>query len=706
MPVTAHHPRRAGRPGRLPRAAPPLLLLALTAVGAMAATTAAPPADQVWTGTTAAVCWLLLALATTWATLLVRVHRRRAERAEQARTDAREALSGHTAEIARLVRVLLPDLGARLAEGEDPTRALDALSLPSDPSLRAALHSVATALGSAHTAARDARALSVEAARRKRAPGPGHRDLRARDGAARRRPLRRTAQPRRRLAPRPAPRGRAAARRARRVRVVRALRHAARQGRLRHGQAQPHPRAGAQRHRAAPPPGHAVPVRAGGVQGPLLPRRDRLAARPRRRPHRLDGRRPGQPDLDPAHRHVPHPARRDRQDRGVPQGRAALRHRTVDRRPLGRGDHAPPRRTHRQLDPVLAAHRRGARLRGGASCGHRRDDRGQRHEDPLGDARVRRGLSRGQGARPRRLQEPPLRLQRRRHDRPALRDRGQHPALLTRRYGLRRPAPLRAHLRAQPPAPRARRRAEAPRDHRARRPAARPRPAARRGPRQAPGMGQGPQGGARPRRSRGGHPAAPARTALRAGAPDGSLARPARARPRGAPGRSPRAGAARPPEAGPVPARGRGPVRQRTAGRVRGGDGAGPVPRRTGPGSDGRRLGGGSADERSGRHRLVRDGDGAGWYGGARTSRRAPRPCRVRRARRVQRPRRFRHPSRHPRPDRRPRAGRPAPTPHSRPRHARAAPLTASPVRHRGPVLPGPAGGARQRGPGARLHGA
>ncbi|WP_129288049.1 ATP-binding protein [Streptomyces sp. GZWMJZ-114] len=164
MPVTAHHPRRAGRPGRLPRAAPPLLLLALTAVGAMAATTAAPPAAQVWTGTTAAVCWLLLALATTWATLLVRVHRRRAERAEQARTDAREALSGHTAEIARLVRVLLPDLGARLAEGEDPTRALDALSLPSDPSLRAALNSVATALGSAHTAARDARALSVEAA--------------------------------------------------------------------------------------------------------------------------------------------------------------------------------------------------------------------------------------------------------------------------------------------------------------------------------------------------------------------------------------------------------------------------------------------------------------------------------------------------------------------------------------------------------------
>ncbi|MEU6444732.1 ATP-binding protein [Streptomyces sp. NPDC047046] len=166
MPVTAHHPRRAGRPGRLPRAAPPLILLALTAVGAMAATTAAPPAAQVWTGTTAGICWLLLALATTWAFLLVRVHRRRAERAELARTDAREALSGHTAEIARLVRVLLPDLGARLAEGEEATRALDALSLPSDPSLRAALHSVATALGSAHTAARDARALSVEAALR------------------------------------------------------------------------------------------------------------------------------------------------------------------------------------------------------------------------------------------------------------------------------------------------------------------------------------------------------------------------------------------------------------------------------------------------------------------------------------------------------------------------------------------------------------
>ncbi|WP_030994696.1 ATP-binding protein [Streptomyces sp. NRRL F-5630] len=166
MPVTAHHPRRAGRPGRLPRAAPPLLLLALTAVGAMAATTAAPPAAQVWTGTTAGICWLLLALATTWATLLLRVHRRRAERAEQARTDAREALSGHTAEIARLVRVLLPDLGARLADGEDATRALDALSLPSDPSLRAALHSVATALATAHRAARDARALSVEAAHR------------------------------------------------------------------------------------------------------------------------------------------------------------------------------------------------------------------------------------------------------------------------------------------------------------------------------------------------------------------------------------------------------------------------------------------------------------------------------------------------------------------------------------------------------------
>ncbi|WP_433340051.1 ATP-binding protein [Streptomyces sp. CA-253872] len=166
MPVTAHRPRRAGRPGRLPRAAPPLLLLALTAVGAVAVTTAAPPAAQVWTGTTAGVCWLLLVLAGTWSALLVRVHRRRAERAEQARTEAREALSGHSAEIARLVRVLLPDLGARLADGEDPTRALDSLSLPSDPSLRAALHSVATALGSAHMAARDARALGVEAARR------------------------------------------------------------------------------------------------------------------------------------------------------------------------------------------------------------------------------------------------------------------------------------------------------------------------------------------------------------------------------------------------------------------------------------------------------------------------------------------------------------------------------------------------------------
>jgi signal transduction histidine kinase len=166
MPVTAHRPRRAGRPWRLPRAAPPLLLLALAALGAVAVTTAAPPAAQVWAGTTAGSCWLLLALAGAWAYFLVRAHRRRAERAERARAEAREALSGHSAELARLVRVLLPELSARLAEGTAPAEALDALPLPSDPSLQAALHSVATALGTAHIAARDARTLSVEAAQR------------------------------------------------------------------------------------------------------------------------------------------------------------------------------------------------------------------------------------------------------------------------------------------------------------------------------------------------------------------------------------------------------------------------------------------------------------------------------------------------------------------------------------------------------------
>ncbi|PPS70697.1 hypothetical protein BZZ08_07223 [Streptomyces sp. MH60] len=145
--------------------------------------------------------------------------------------------------------------------------------------------------------------------------------------------------------------------------------HRRRAGRLRQV---PQPRPGQGRQHARRPEGHAGSSRRGGPRRPAAPGPQHLATRPHHRPAGPADGRALQPGLEPAHRDGEHPARRRRPDRRLPAGADALLDRCRDLGVRGRGRHAPAGRTHGQRRQLLAAHRRGPRLRGGTYRRNRR----------------------------------------------------------------------------------------------------------------------------------------------------------------------------------------------------------------------------------------------------------------------------------------------------------------------------------------------